>query len=63
MTKIRSICVDTLTALQTDEYMENQKKADLGKWMDWWPMVHLKLGEFREPPEVDNPDLSTILNE
>ena len=34
MTKIRSICVDTLTALQTDEYMENQKKADLGKWMD-----------------------------
>lgn len=35
MTKIRSICVDTLTAIQNEEFMANTKKPGHDQWLDY----------------------------
>ena len=45
--KIRSICVDTLTAFQTNDYMLEQKKPGHDKWRDYGKdiyvfMIHLQ---------------------
>jgi len=34
-TKVRSICVDTLTGIQTEMYMTSVKKPTHDKWRDW----------------------------
>lgn len=34
-TKIRTICIDTLTGIQNEEYMLDQKSASLNKWKDY----------------------------
>jgi hypothetical protein len=33
--KVRSICIDTLTAIQNEEYMRDKKKAGHDKWKDY----------------------------
>lgn len=33
--KIKSICVDTLTGIQTEQYMTDRKKASHDKWKDY----------------------------
>lgn len=33
-TKIRTICVDTLTGIQSEEYMRDKKKPGHDKWKD-----------------------------
>jgi hypothetical protein len=48
MTKIRSICVDTLTALQTDEYMTVQKKPDLAKWHDFGQSIYKFINDLQD---------------
>lgn len=48
MTKIRSICVDTLTALQTDEYMTVQKKPDLAKWHDFGQSIYRFINDLQD---------------
>lgn len=35
MTKIRSICVDTLTGIQNEMYMQSVSKPTHDKWLDW----------------------------
>lgn len=35
MTKIRTICVDTLTGIQNEMYMQSVKKPTHDKWQDW----------------------------
>lgn len=35
MTKIRTICVDTLTAIQVNDLMREKRKATLDKWRDY----------------------------
>lgn len=34
-TKVRTICVDTLTGIQNEEYMTSLKKPNHDKWKDW----------------------------
>jgi len=34
MSKIKTICVDTLTAIQNEEFMRNSKKPGHDQWMD-----------------------------
>lgn len=34
MTKIRTICIDTLTGIQNETYMTNSKKPGHDQWMD-----------------------------
>lgn len=40
MTKIRSICVDTLTQIQENEYMTDSKKPGHDKWKDYAISIH-----------------------
>lgn len=45
MTKIRSICVDTLTSIQQEEYMTAIGKPGFDEWMDKKPyLCPLKIG-------------------
>lgn len=37
MTKIRSICVDTLTAIQNEQFMRDRKKPGHDQWKDKLP--------------------------
>jgi len=34
MTKVRTICIDTLTAIQNEMYMSESKKVGFDKWAD-----------------------------
>ena len=40
MALIKSICVDTLTAMQTDEYMTNSKKPGHDAWLDFGKSIY-----------------------
>lgn len=40
MSKIRTICVDTLTQIQENEYMTDKKKPGHDKWKDYATTVH-----------------------
>lgn len=40
MTKIRSVCIDTLTALQIAEYMREIKKPNHDKWTDYGKSIY-----------------------
>lgn len=48
-TKIRTICVDTLTGIMNEMYMTSVKKPGHDKWMDWgkgvWQLISI-LQEF-----------------
>jgi len=43
MTKIRTICIDTLTAIQNETYMTEKKKIGFDKWRDFgidiWQLI------------------------
>lgn len=34
MSKVRTICIDTLTGIQNEVYMTNSKKPGHDQWMD-----------------------------
>lgn len=40
MTLVRSICIDTLTAFQTNEYMLDRKKPGHDKWKDYGQSIY-----------------------
>lgn len=47
MTKVRSICVDTLTGIQTEEYMRDKKKAGHDKWKDYGQDIYTFIGDLQ----------------
>lgn len=38
--KIRSVCIDTLTAIQSDEYMSDKRKPGHDKWKDYGQSIY-----------------------
>jgi hypothetical protein len=46
--KIKSICVDTLTAIQTDEYMRESKKAGHDAWMDFGNSIYTFMSDLQD---------------
>lgn len=46
--KIRSICVDTLTGIQTEEYMRDKKKAGHDKWKDYGQDIYTFIGDLQK---------------
>lgn len=47
-TLIRSICVDTLTGIQNEEYMRERKKGSLDKWRDWGQDIYTFMGDLQQ---------------
>lgn len=47
MTKIRSICVDTLTGIQNEEYMRDKKKVGHDKWKDYGQDIYIFMGDLQ----------------
>ena len=47
MTKIRSICVDTLTGIQNEEYMRDKKKVGYDKWKDYGQDIYIFMGDLQ----------------
>jgi hypothetical protein len=47
MTKIRTICVDTLTGIQQEEYMNSKKKAGHDDWMDFGKDIYSFMTELQ----------------
>ncbi|ALN97171.1 hypothetical protein [Flavobacterium phage FpV4] len=46
-TKIRTICVDTLTGIQNEEYMRDKKKAGHDKWKDYGMDIYTFIGDLQ----------------
>jgi hypothetical protein len=46
-TKIRSICVDTLTGIQTEEYMRDRVKPGHDKWKDYGQGIYTFIGDLQ----------------
>lgn len=45
--KIRSICVDTLTGIQSEEFMRNSKKAGHDDWTDYGKDIYTFMGDLQ----------------
>jgi hypothetical protein len=45
---VRSICVDTLTAIQTDEYMADRRKAGHDKWKDYGQSIFTFMSDIQK---------------
>ncbi len=45
--KIKSICVDTLTGIQTEEYMRDKKKPGHDKWKDYSQDIYTFMGDLQ----------------
>lgn len=48
MSKIKSICIDTLTAIQTDEYMRESKKPGHDQWMDFGKSIYTFMADIKD---------------
>lgn len=48
MSKVRSICVDTLTAIQTDEYMADRRKAGHDQWKDYGQSIYTFMRDLQD---------------
>lgn len=46
-TKITTICVDTLTGIQNEEYMRDKKKAGHDKWKDYGMDIYTFIGDLQ----------------
>lgn len=46
--KIKTICVDTLTGIQTEEYMRNKKKPGHDKWFDMGQDIYSFMAELQK---------------
>jgi len=44
--KIRSICVDTLTGIQNEQYMRDRKKPGHDKWKDYGQDIYTFMGDL-----------------
>lgn len=47
MSKIQSICVDTLTAIQNEEFMRNSKKPGHDQWMDYGKDIYTFMSDIQ----------------
>lgn len=47
MTKIRTICVDTLTGIQQEEYMSSLRKPGHDEWADFGKQIYSFMGELQ----------------
>ena len=45
-TKIRTICVDTLTGIQNEQYMRDRKKPGHDKWKDYGQDIYTFMGDL-----------------
>jgi len=45
---IKSICVDTLTGIQTEEYMRDKKKPGHDKWKDYGQDIYTFIGDLQK---------------
>lgn len=45
---IRSICVDTLTGIQNEEYMRDRKKPGHDKWKDYGQDIYTFIGDLQK---------------
>ena len=46
--KIRSVCIDTLTAIQTDQWMTDKRKAGHDKWFDYGQDIYTFIVELQK---------------
>lgn len=46
--KVRSICVDTLTAIQTEEYMTDRKKPGHDQWKDYGQSIYTFMSDIQK---------------
>lgn len=47
-TKIRSICVDTLTGIQNEQFMRDKKKAGHDKWKDYGQSIYTFMSDLQD---------------
>lgn len=47
-TKIRTICVDTLTGIQQEEYMTSKKKPGHDEWMDFGKAIYTFMSDLQD---------------
>lgn len=47
MTKIRSICVDTLTAIQNEQFMHDRKKPGHDQWKDYGQDIYVFMSDLQ----------------
>ena len=45
--KIRSICIDTLTGIQSEEYMRNEKKPGHDQWLDYGKDIYVFMSDLQ----------------
>lgn len=45
--KVRSICVDTLTAIQNEEYMSDSKKPGHDQWKDYGQAIYVFISDLQ----------------
>lgn len=48
MTKIRTICIDTLTGIQNEVYMLDQKKPNHDKWTDYGKSIWQLISDLQD---------------
>lgn len=48
MPKVRSICIDTITAIQQNQYMEDQRKPGHDQWMDYGKIIYSFAHDLQE---------------
>jgi len=48
MPKVRSIVIDTLTAIQTNEYMEDKRKPGHDQWKDYGSTIYTFMHDLQE---------------
>lgn len=46
--KVRSICIDTLTGIQNEEYMRDRKKPGHDKWKDYGQDIYTFIGDLQK---------------
>ena len=46
--KVRSICIDTLTAIQTNQWMEDKRKPGHDQWMDYGQKIYEFIHDLQE---------------
>jgi len=46
--KIKSICIDTLTGIQVNEYMMDKRKPSFDKWKDYGQSIYIFMTQLQE---------------
>jgi hypothetical protein len=46
--KVRTICIDTLTAIQTNQWMEDKRKPGHDQWMDYGQSIYAFMHDLQE---------------